>query len=121
MQKSQSPKQPVSVGLFFEWYVPLFRGMIAFLRPFFNECGRVPFVSPPLLLGFDHRKGFFAPPEGLVKLGEIGPQGHGEPQDLGDAGLRFGNSMWSVCILLSIRSEERRVGKECRSRWSPYH
>ena len=22
---------------------------------------------------------------------------------------------------LLIRSEERRVGKECRSRWSPYH
>ena len=22
---------------------------------------------------------------------------------------------------LSQRSEERRVGKECRSRWSPYH
>ena len=22
---------------------------------------------------------------------------------------------------LSYRSEERRVGKECRSRWSPYH
>ena len=21
----------------------------------------------------------------------------------------------------SLRSEERRVGKECRSRWSPYH
>ena len=21
----------------------------------------------------------------------------------------------------NIRSEERRVGKECRSRWSPYH
>ena len=28
--------------------------------------------------------------------------------------LRFG------CELL-LRSEERRVGKECRSRWSPYH
>ena len=24
-------------------------------------------------------------------------------------------------IWLSPRSEERRVGKECRSRWSPYH
>src|SRR2546430_127548 len=24
-------------------------------------------------------------------------------------------------ILLLVRSEERRVGKECRSRWSPYH
>ena len=23
--------------------------------------------------------------------------------------------------LLYPRSEERRVGKECRSRWSPYH
>ena len=23
--------------------------------------------------------------------------------------------------LLEYRSEERRVGKECRSRWSPYH
>ena len=24
-------------------------------------------------------------------------------------------------ILKHVRSEERRVGKECRSRWSPYH
>ena len=24
-------------------------------------------------------------------------------------------------IVDRIRSEERRVGKECRSRWSPYH
>src|SRR2546430_3522280 len=26
--------------------------------------------------------------------------------------------LWYVC---HKRSEERRVGKECRSRWSPYH
>ena len=24
-------------------------------------------------------------------------------------------------LFLNLRSEERRVGKECRSRWSPYH
>src|SRR2546430_2666830 len=24
-------------------------------------------------------------------------------------------------VLAEARSEERRVGKECRSRWSPYH
>ena len=24
-------------------------------------------------------------------------------------------------LLEAARSEERRVGKECRSRWSPYH
>ena len=27
----------------------------------------------------------------------------------------------SATISLGIRSEERRVGEECRSRWSPYH
>src|SRR2546427_6570994 len=27
----------------------------------------------------------------------------------------------SAMILSDGRSEERRVGKECRSRWSPYH
>ena len=27
----------------------------------------------------------------------------------------------SVSKSLLLRSEERRVGKECRSRWSPYH
>ena len=28
-----------------------------------------------------------------------------------------------LCDILyaALRSEERRVGKECRSRWSPYH
>ena len=26
-----------------------------------------------------------------------------------------------LAISLRSRSEERRVGKECRSRWSPYH
>src|SRR2546430_13511706 len=26
-----------------------------------------------------------------------------------------------VSMTLLYRSEERRVGKECRSRWSPYH
>ena len=29
----------------------------------------------------------------------------------------YNQRIWS----LDIRSEERRVGKECRSRWSPYH
>ena len=28
------------------------------------------------------------------------------------------NGKWVFC---KHRSEERRVGKECRSRWSPYH
>ena len=27
----------------------------------------------------------------------------------------------AVAVGIYFRSEERRVGKECRSRWSPYH
>ena len=32
-----------------------------------------------------------------------------------------GSSLANDFINLFQRSEERRVGKECRSRWSPYH
>ena len=28
---------------------------------------------------------------------------------------------WNADRIGVMRSEERRVGKECRSRWSPYH
>ena len=35
------------------------------------------------------------------------------------------NELWEkdnfFADLYVLRSEERRVGKECRSRWSPYH
>src|SRR3712207_7060934 len=45
-------------------------------------------------------------------------------------GMQIGTAFGSVFSCLNItgtalgpvgRSEERRVGKECRSRWSPYH
>ena len=39
----------------------------------------------------------------------------GEAKSLAKAMFEFGDSIDEV------RSEERRVGKECRSRWSPYH
>src|SRR5436189_5232533 len=32
-----------------------------------------------------------------------------------------GRSRHAFCPARFRRSEERRVGKECRSRWSPYH
>src|SRR5882757_10910778 len=36
-----------------------------------------------------------------------------------DKGILFRGRSGDICI--PARSEERRVGKECRSRWSPYH
>src|SRR5256886_4612464 len=45
--------------------------------------------------------------------------------DLGKTTANCGNSFEGVNQIYSReafeRSEERRVGKECRSRWSPYH
>src|SRR3989449_6881238 len=34
---------------------------------------------------------------------------------------RYRDASLALSLSLGSRSEERRVGKECRSRWSPYH
>src|SRR5438874_4740001 len=36
-------------------------------------------------------------------------------------GLSIGNQLLADLTFTFVRSEERRVGKECRSRWTPYH
>src|SRR3712207_1736967 len=38
-----------------------------------------------------------------------------------DADPQASASIWKRNSEAAGRSEERRVGKECRSRWSPYH
>src|SRR3712207_7384480 len=53
------------------------------------------------------------------------PLGSGEPLER-LAGYRLGHGVGAVELPVAdrvalARSEERRVGKECRSRWSPYH
>ena len=37
------------------------------------------------------------------------------------AAMTFVIALGQVTVSAQLRSEERRVGKECRSRWSPYH
>ena len=39
----------------------------------------------------------------------------------GDAYARKEVTNPTRIVTSTVRSEERRVGKECRSRWSPYH
>ena len=38
-----------------------------------------------------------------------------------EIGIPFSDPMADGIVIQNARSEERRVGKECRSRWSPYH
>ena len=71
------------------------------------------------------------------ELSEIADTRNRNPQsfpNITDVSLKWIKGTLSFCALSSIflavgvgidceitRSEERRVGKECRSRWSPYH
>jgi len=70
----------------------------------------------------------------LVALGQVegrdivtaeGLASRGILSDLQESFLRHGAAQCGICtpgmLMAAARSEERRVGKECRSRWSPYH
>ena len=46
-------------------------------------------------------------PADLAAIVEVHKKGFGYDKEAG--------------LTAELRSEERRVGKECRSRWSPYH
>src|SRR5256885_4687980 len=46
---------------------------------------------------------------------------HGRRAVKAPCGFRFGVAEQHDDVRVFFRSEERRVGKECRSRWSPYH
>ena len=52
----------------------------------------------------------FVPNKQKVNMYVCGPTVYGD--------IYLGNAR---PIIFLLRSEERRVGKECRSRWSPYH
>src|SRR2546425_4285041 len=61
------------------------------------------------------------PHEDLVYLGDTArvPYGTKSPGTV----VRFAceDTQFLIRQNVKMRSEERRVGKECRSRWSPYH
>ena len=67
----------------------------------FDDCSWGMLVDPRACLIFDtDEKGLEAIKEQMLAANNLAIEG--KPEDL-------------------VRSEERRVGKECRSRWSPYH
>src|SRR3712207_7270083 len=53
----------------------------------------------------------------------LGPVGllRRRPAAVRQGAHRRGRSVRAPAHAVGARSEERRVGKECRSRWSPYH
>ena len=82
------------------------------------------------LISVSDKTGIVAFAQGLIEQGvEIISTG-GTKHALDQAGIKtlsieevtgFPEMMDGRVKTLHPRSEERRVGKECRSRWSPYH
>src|SRR2546429_7713237 len=61
------------------------------------------------------------PNEVFAALNKLGPVNWKEFVRT-EKGVNFSERPRTALLLGNvIRSEERRVGKECRSRWSPYH
>ena len=57
----------------------------------------------------------------IVDSAFVGNMKVGSEAALNALTLVFPVQMLMVAVGIGTRSEERRVGKECRSRWSPYH
>ena len=59
-------------------------------------------------------------PDGITRLAEIAFQVNEKTENIGARRL---HTVLEKLLedVSTTRSEERRVGKECRSRWSPYH
>ena len=58
---------------------------------------------------------------GVMAAGALAGCGGQSIADQQAAGDTTADSAEGEAAEETVRSEERRVGKECRSRWSPYH
>ena len=86
-------------------------GKTTFARSFLPQEAQCPrFINADLIAaGLSP----FAPETAAIKAGRLMLDEMAACADRGDS--------FAFETTLSGRSEERRVGKECRSRWSPYH
>ena len=99
------------------WLVPV---ACFFLFPGYLVLGSQVLIVALFALSLDLILGY----AGIVSLGHAAFFGIGA-YTAGLLSVRYGwhepLSGLAIAAMIAARSEERRVGKECRSRWSPYH
>src|SRR3712207_9198701 len=95
-------------------YTTLFRSLYWVFNPMPRQVSLPMFLSVGLFLTFLTYRGW----PRSAKAKEAGKRDH--PNVL-DWALALVSLVPGIYMVADWRSEERRVGKECRSRWSPYH
>src|SRR5256885_14250131 len=86
-------------------------------------------TEKPLYIETIPRKGYSFMGEPEFAMQPFPQTDSGASSDVANAGLGDSekeksvknSDRWLTFGIIALRSEERRVGKECRSRWSPYH
>src|SRR3712207_9324838 len=105
-------------------YTTLFRSafVVSGLVTLYETTGRLRWLEAALALTDKMVEEFWDEEGGgFFYNGRSGEALIGRSKDYFDNATPSGNSVAAEALLRLSRSEERRVGKECRSRWSPYH
>src|SRR5205807_3014811 len=96
------------------------------LRPLYDMCVRMARISPLVSLAADDLEQVVrweaapsTPQQVALRCRLVLAAASGK-QDLEIASIYDVNRHTAALWRQRVRSEERRVGKECRSRWSPY-
>ena len=89
----------------------------AFARPMLGRASLILYIALALLaVGF-----LFVSDSGYALTVSSRTMGYDPLFYLKRHGLYAVGGLGCLWLGVRVRSEERRVGKECRSRWSPYH
>ena len=87
----------------------------------FGELRHYGGTSPEWPITYDELEPYYTAAERMYKVhGERGTDPT-EPHASGPYPHKAVSHEPAIAEIVDARSEERRVGKECRSRWSPYH
>src|SRR5690349_23438847 len=114
----------VMFRLCFAYFFFFFHFLLFFLFFFFFQAEdgiRDLYVTGVQTCALPISRGQVVGPEGQrQQLGERRRRAHARVVDEVDGRVRRGELPQPLAAAAAGRSEERRVGKECRSRWSPY-
>ena len=100
---------------------PHMRGKVGYIHPFCHGVGITPAYAGKRSAGREFGTAAWDHPRACgEKAMSVTTMNKSQGSDRKSTRLNSSHDQISYAVFC-LRSEERRVGKECRSRWSPYH